>query len=252
MASLMILVSVFVAGQSAKRVLQSQAVANTAGFAPASVPLLLSPPLAGMVASRVMAGAEPQLNRHGVVGLEPLWLRASPHRRPRAGQLVATEWSPKSVATQLTDEAIKDRTRQLFTNSLEVVKDRTTQLTDLRTARASHILIRGNDNATLDQLAEWKREIGNDEEIFAKFAREHSTCPSRSRGGDLGYFKRGKMVKEFDRIVFNEEPGAVYGPVRTGFGNHLIFLHSCQRDGGFPVKRLNTPGRDKERTMTSA
>ena len=37
-----------------------------------------------------------------------------------------------------------------------------------------------------------------------------------------------QMVKEFDEVVFGEEPGAVYGPVRSSFGHHLIFLHSCR------------------------
>ena len=150
----------------------------------------------------------------------PTPLRASAHRRPRARQLVATEYT-----------------------FLETFKEKLTQLTDLRICRASHILVKGNDTNTLERIAEWKREIGNDEELFAKFAAEHSTCPSRARGGDLGYFARGKMVMEFDRVVFNEEPGAVYGPVRTDFGNHLIFLHSCRREGDIPVKRPGTPRR---------
>ena len=102
----------------------------------------------------------------------PAPLRASPHRYPRARQLVAAEFG-----------------------ILETVLEKLTQLTDLRIARASHILVKGNDTATLEQIAEWKREIGNDEELFAKYATEHSVCPSRSRGGDLGYFPRGKMAK---------------------------------------------------------
>lgn len=102
----------------------------------------------------------------------PTPLRASPHRYPRARQLVAAEFG-----------------------ILETVLEKLTQLTDLRIARASHILVKGDDTATLERIAEWKREIGNDEELFAKYATEHSVCPSRSRGGDLGYFPRGKMAK---------------------------------------------------------
>jgi parvulin-like peptidyl-prolyl isomerase len=37
-----------------------------------------------------------------------------------------------------------------------------------------------------------------------------------------------QMVKEFDQVVFSEAPGAVYGPVRSDFGHHLIFIHSCR------------------------
>ena len=75
-------------------------------------------------------------------------------------------------------------------------KERMTQLTDLRIARASHILVKKDDAAALEQLAEWKRQIGDDPDVFAELAREHSACPSRARGGDLGYFPRGKMARQ--------------------------------------------------------
>lgn len=57
---------------------------------------------------------------------------------------------------------------------------------------------------------------------FADMARKHSTCPSKDQGGDLGEFDRGKMVKEFNEIVFSGEVGKVLGPVQTQFGYHLI------------------------------
>lgn len=101
-------------------------------------------------------------------------------------------------------------------------------LTDWRVARASHILVKAFDSETLDQMNTWKAQIADDEDKFAECARENSQCPSRAKGGDLGFFTRGKMVREFDSVVFNEDPGRVYGPVRTDFGNHLIFLHSCR------------------------
>ena len=102
------------------------------------------------------------------------------------------------------------------------------RLTDLRVARASHILLKGWDDATVQQMEEWKALIANDESKFAEYASTYSVCPSKKKGGDLGFFTRGKMVKEFDSIVFSTEPGAVVGPVRTDFGHHLIFIHSCR------------------------
>jgi len=101
-------------------------------------------------------------------------------------------------------------------------------MTDYRVARASHILLKGVDKATMQQLEEWKAEIADDPDKFADRARTSSLCPSRGKGGSLGYFTRGKMVKEVDAVAFGERPGACYGPVRTDFGHHLIFLHSCQ------------------------
>ena len=95
------------------------------------------------------------------------------------------------------------------------------RMTDFRVARASHILLKGFDDATVQQMQAWKSEITDDPARFAEIASAHSLCPSRAKGGDLGFFTRGKMVKEFDSVVFVEKPGAVYGPIRTDFGNHV-------------------------------
>ena len=95
-------------------------------------------------------------------------------------------------------------------------------------ARASHILLKGYSASVMQQMEAYKAEIGDDADKFAEIAKTASICPSRKKGGDLGYFTRGKMVKEFDAVVFGEQPGAVYGPVRSDFGTHLIFIHSCQ------------------------
>uniref|UniRef100_A0A7S4B5F8 Peptidyl-prolyl cis-trans isomerase n=1 Tax=Chrysotila carterae TaxID=13221 RepID=A0A7S4B5F8_CHRCT len=101
------------------------------------------------------------------------------------------------------------------------------QFTDQRVGRASHIMLRGSEVAVA-QLIEWKREIADDEELFAERARQSSACRSSAKGGDLGFVTRGKLTKQFDDVIFSEEPGYVYGPVTSEFGHHLIFLHSCR------------------------
>ena len=53
---------------------------------------------------------------------------------------------------------------------------------------------------------------------------QFSECPSASKGGNLGTFKPGMMVKEFDKVCFSEEVGKVHGPVETQFGSHLILI----------------------------
>ena len=57
---------------------------------------------------------------------------------------------------------------------------------------------------------------------FEEAAQQYSTCPSGQKGGDLGEFGKGQMVKEFEEAAFAAEIGHVVGPVATQFGYHLI------------------------------
>jgi peptidyl-prolyl cis-trans isomerase C len=87
-------------------------------------------------------------------------------------------------------------------------------------ARARHILV-----STEAECQKLKEEIEGGED-FAEVARKHSKCPSGQRGGDLGEFGRGQMVKEFDEVVFTGDIGKTLGPVQTQFGFHLIEITS--------------------------
>lgn len=94
--------------------------------------------------------------------------------------------------------------------------------------RASHILIKVDQNSDETQKAEARKKIEEIEkklkkgENFADLAKELSGCPSASKGGDLGYFTKGRMVKPFEDAVFALKPGEVSGIVETQFGYHLI------------------------------
>ena len=83
-------------------------------------------------------------------------------------------------------------------------------------ASARHILV-----ATEAACAALKTDIESGAD-FANVARLHSTCPSGRNGGDLGSFKPGMMVPEFDKVVFSAPINTVQGPIRTQFGYHLI------------------------------
>lgn len=85
-------------------------------------------------------------------------------------------------------------------------------------ARARHILV--NDEKTCLSLKQ-QIEAGAS---FADLAAKHSLCPSGKRGGDLGEFFPGQMVREFDEVVFSQEVGKTHGPVKTQFGYHLILI----------------------------
>ena len=61
-------------------------------------------------------------------------------------------------------------------------------------------------------------------EDFKYYAKMYSTCPSSQRGGDLGCFGRGQMVKPFEQASFDGAIGEVSDPVKTQFGYHLIWV----------------------------
>jgi len=87
-------------------------------------------------------------------------------------------------------------------------------------ATARHILV-----ASADACEDLKTQIAGGAD-FAAVAKEHSSCPSGQRGGDLGEFGPGMMVPEFDKVVFSAVVGEVQGPVQTQFGFHLIEVTS--------------------------
>jgi len=83
-------------------------------------------------------------------------------------------------------------------------------------ACALHILVK-----TDKQANEIKAQLDNGAD-FTKLARKFSLCPSKKKGGDLGEFRPGQMVKAFDNVVFKKPILIVHGPVKTKFGYHLI------------------------------
>jgi len=82
--------------------------------------------------------------------------------------------------------------------------------------RASHILVEKQS-----QALKIKEELkaGAD---FREMAKKYSTCPSGKRGGDLGQFGRGQMVKEFEHTAYALKVGEISEPIKTQFGYHII------------------------------
>ncbi len=99
---------------------------------------------------------------------------------------------------------------------------------------ASHILVDSEEKA-LEVLA----KINGCEISFEDAAREFSSCPSGSQGGNLGEFTRGQMVPEFDSAVFAMTEGEVTSaPVKTQFGYHLIKLISKKEASVAPFEEI--------------
>lgn len=90
--------------------------------------------------------------------------------------------------------------------------------------RASHILVPlSRDTAESYKLAKEILALAKKGEDFAKLAGTFSVDQATARkGGDLGWFGKGRMVKEFEEACFKAKPGEIVGPVRTQYGLHII------------------------------
>lgn len=83
-------------------------------------------------------------------------------------------------------------------------------------AWARHILLKTKEDA---EKIKQQLSTGAD---FAALAKKYSQCSSAKKGGDLGEFSPGKMLKAVDNVVFKKPVLTVHGPVKTKFGYHLI------------------------------
>ncbi len=82
--------------------------------------------------------------------------------------------------------------------------------------RASHILVKSHS-----QAKELYKRIQKGAR-FEQLAKEYSTCPSKTKGGDLGWFGTGQMVKQFEEAVRKMPRNRPSKPVSTKFGFHII------------------------------
>jgi peptidyl-prolyl cis-trans isomerase C len=109
---------------------------------------------------------------------------------------------------------------------------------------ARHILIQVPKEATEEQKKQAKEKIeavlkevqaGKD---FSELAKTYSDCPSKTRGGDLGYFGKGRMVPAFETAAFALKEGEVSPVVETQFGYHLILVYGKKPPGVTPLAEV--------------
>ena len=125
----------------------------------------------------------------------------------------------------LKNYAIKKLFEDINVDDAEVEKyyeENKAQFKKPESIKASHILVKTEEKA--NELRE-KLENG---ESFEEIAKEHSDCPSKQQGGDLGFFSKGQMVPEFEKVAFDLEERKISDPVKTQFGYHIIKLTDRQ------------------------
>lgn len=114
---------------------------------------------------------------------------------------------------------------------------------------AQHILI-SPDGETETSKTEARAKIESirqrvaDGADFADEASAHSMCPSGKEGGGLGWFGRGMMVPEFDKVAFDMEKGAVSDVIETQFGYHIIYKTDHEPGGTADFDQAHDKIRD--------
>jgi peptidyl-prolyl cis-trans isomerase C len=110
--------------------------------------------------------------------------------------------------------------------------------------RASHILVTVDPKADPAKKEEARKKIESIQEKlkaggdFAALAKELSDCPSKEKGGDLGFFSKGQMVKPFEDAALALKPGETSGIVETQFGYHIIKLTEIKPEGVMPFAEV--------------
>ena len=91
-----------------------------------------------------------------------------------------------------------------------------------------------NDSVSVQKLATAIYERVKEGEEFATLANEYSVDPGNqgTKGGDLGWFGKGQMVKEFEKAAFTAKKGEIIEPVKSNFGYHIIYVRDKKVENG--------------------
>ena len=126
--------------------------------------------------------------------------------------------SDKEIKTFLKDEKNNKRVSAYFTNNKESKYDQKEQV------KASHILIKGTTEESKKKADELRKKVNV--KNFKSLANKNSEDPGnqKKKGGELGWFSKGRMVPEFENAAFSAKKGSISQPVKTSYGYHIIYV----------------------------
>ncbi|MFK8139271.1 MAG: SurA N-terminal domain-containing protein [Bdellovibrionales bacterium] len=127
----------------------------------------------------------------------------------------------------------------LNSNSEKVKADYDKNISDFKVeekVKARHILVKSEKGAESQALAKANEiRTGLNLENFSAVAGKKSEDPgSAAKGGDLGFFKKGMMVKEFEQAAFSQKVGEISQPIKSNFGYHIILVDEKKAESTRP------------------
>jgi len=134
----------------------------------------------------------------------------------------------------------------------EYYKNFSEEFWEPRKVHARHILIKVNPSAKPEEKKEAEKKAKEIlslikggkpfERVALMYSQDQATA---KEGGDLGFFPRGQMIKEFDEVAFNLKPGEVSGVVETKFGFHIIKVEEIKEERTKPLQEVKEEIREK-------
>ncbi len=143
------------------------------------------------------------------------------------------EATRKIVLAALLQQEIESRITPPTTEAVDqYYQTHTGEFQQAKQVKAQHILVK--DEAEANKIAKELKNGGD----FAALAREKSTCPSAAKGGDLGFFTRDRMVKEFADVAFALKKDEISTPIKTKFGYHIIKVSEIKEASAKPLDEV--------------
>lgn len=130
--------------------------------------------------------------------------------------IVELENTKRELLTRYAMSKVMDQAKVSDEEAEAFYKDNMSRFLEEESVNARHIL-----HGDLDKAKEAYNKVKEGMD-FAEAANEYSICPSKARGGELGFFTKGQMVPEFEEAAFSLEVGEISEPVQTKFGYHII------------------------------
>ncbi|MGR3219032.1 MAG: peptidylprolyl isomerase [Candidatus Anammoxibacter sp.] len=178
--------------------------------------LLLNEAIAGKVVATEEAIEKKMTNpRYSNISLQPDKLREQVKGDVMIDNLIESNIMSKIA---VTDKEVKD----FYNAEKENIKEP-------EQVKARHILFKidasdsqSKKDEQLEKAVNVLKEVKKGETDFSELAKKYSEGPSGPNGGDLGFFARGRMVPEFEKVAFALKPNEISGVVKTQFGYHIL------------------------------